>query len=82
MSITLEIDQLQQIISAAQRAFLETGNYTLTRREADRQFGRTTINMLITNKLLKDTRDKKIAKSKCRFLVSDIIMAIELFNKM
>ena len=82
MTLTLEISELQSIIAASQRAFLETGKYTLNRRQANEQFGSSMINTLINNKLIKDTRTKIIAKTKCRFLVTDIITAIEVFNKM
>ncbi len=82
MTVTVEIDKLQQIIAASQRAFIETGMYAITRRQANEQFGKSMIDTLITNRILKDTRKDKIAKSKCRFLVSDIITAIELFEKM
>ena len=82
MSITVEISELQNIIAASQRAFLETGKYTLTRRQANEQFGDSMIRTLLNQKLITDTREKKIDKSKCRFLLSEIITAVEIFNKM
>ena len=82
MTLTIEISELQNIIAASQRAFLETGKYTLTRRQANEQFGESMIRILLNHKLITDTRKEKIDKSKCRFLLSEIITGIEIFNKM
>ena len=81
MSILLEYKDIKDIIAASQEAFLTTGKYILTKRQAYEQFGKTKIQMLIDNKLLEDTRMKKIAKTKCRFLLSDIITGLKLWEK-
>lgn len=79
-TITISYEQLTSIIRASQIAFIDSGKYLLTKSEADDQFGGTLINTLISNKLLKDSRPLKRERLKCRFLLTDIITAIEAFN--
>lgn len=80
ITVTLTIDQIQAISLANQRAFIETGKYYLTKTESEEQFGRPLIELLLTNRLLKDSRPIKEKRHKCRFLLSDIITAIEIFK--
>jgi hypothetical protein len=81
-TITLTYDQLQNIVASSQKAFIETGKYYLTKREAYAQFGRPMIDILLTNKLLKDARPIKAEKLKCRFLLTDILTAVEIFKSL
>ena len=79
-SITLSHSELQNIVNIAVKSFIENNQYVLSKREAEVMFGRTTMNMLLTNKLLSDS--KKIGSTKCRYVMSDIISGIEVLKKM
>lgn len=77
-TITVTYEGLKNLINISVKSFIENNRYFLSKREAEVMFGRTTMNMLLTNKLLSDS--KKIGSTKCRYVVSDIITAIEILN--
>ena len=79
MNLVITPIDLQKITKATFKAFLESGKYAYSKTEAYRVFGKVQIDLLITNKLLSDTSD---LPCKCRFLLSDIITAFEIWNKM
>lgn len=74
-----ELSEVREIVSATFGAFLEQGAYALSYRQACRQFGKTQIDLLIANGLLKNTSDL-IGKKK--YLISDIITAEAAMAKM
>lgn len=72
------IQLIKDVNKATFEAFIQTGQYALSLRGAYKQFGKTTIEYLITNGYLK--KPKVIRGGKCRFLLSDIIVALQLKN--
>lgn len=79
MNLVITPFDLQKINKATFVAFLESGKYAYSKNEAYNVFGKVQIELLITNKLLEDTSD---LPGKCRFLLSDIIAAFHIWNKM
>ena len=79
MNLVITPNDLQEISKSTFHAFLENGKYAYSKNEAYNVFGKVQIELLITNKLLKDTSD---LPGKCRFLLSDIIAAFHVWNKM
>ena len=80
--ITLTYDELTNIVNSSLQAFINTGKYYLSMREAQAQFGNSLINQLVTNKLITDNRPIKAERVRCKFLLSDIITAIETYKKL
>jgi hypothetical protein len=78
-SLVITSNDLKEMNRATFDAFIQSGNYALSKTEAYRQFGKVHIEMLITNKLLKD---KSELPGKCKFLLSDIIAATKVWEKM
>lgn len=72
MTIQLTFRQLAELNKATFKAFIESGNYALTYTDACKQFGRTNIDLLLSNKLLHDTSELIGRK---RYLISDIASA-------
>ncbi|MFT3994384.1 MAG: hypothetical protein QM660_08755 [Dysgonomonas sp.] len=78
MNLVITPNDLQKINKATFDAFLESGKYAYSKAEAYKVFGKNQIELLITNKLLKNTSE---LPGKCRFLLSDIIVAFHIWNK-
>lgn len=79
MTIQLTFNELAELNKATFNAFIEAGEYALTYSRACEQFGRTSIDLLLSNKLLKDTSD---LIGKKRYLISDIVTAFSIFKSM
>lgn len=79
IDITADGKLLQQIVGNVFRTFIETGKYALSKREAYNMFGVPKIDLLIANKLLKDTSKSDY---KAQYLLSDIITGIEILESM
>lgn len=77
--IEFSIQDIQDVNKATFDAFIESGNYALSYRKACEQFGRDMINALTANKLL---IDRSATRGKRRFLISDIISAMAVWDKM
>ena len=77
MTIQLTFSQLAELNKATFNAFIESGSYAFTYTNACKQFGRVNIDLLISNKLLKDTSD---LLGKRRYLISDIIAGFQILN--
>jgi hypothetical protein len=80
MNAEINIELLKQVNRASFDAFIETGKYALSKRQAYEQFGKSTIELLITNRLLSDA--KMIEGTKCRFILSDVIAALTVFKNL
>lgn len=78
-SLVITSDDLKDMNKATFEAFIQSGNYALSKTEAYKQFGKILIDTLITNKLLKDTSE---LPGKCKFILSDIIAATKVWEKM
>ncbi len=68
MNLVITPEDLQKINKATFNAFIESGKYAYTKNDAYTVFGKSQIELLITNKLLKDTSD---LPGKCRYLLSE-----------
>lgn len=79
MNLVITTTDLQKINKATFDAFLESGKYAYSKTDACSVFGKAQIELLITNKLLEDTSE---LPGKRRFLLSDIIVAFHVWNKM
>ena len=79
MNLVITLEDLLKINKATFHAFIESGKYAYTLTDAYNVFGKVQIDLLITNKLLKDTSD---LPGKCRYLLSDIIAAFHIWNNM
>lgn len=79
ISLVMTSDDLKDMNKATFDAFIQSGNYALSKTEAYKQFGKVHIDTLITNKLLKDSSE---LPGKCKFLLSDIIAATKAWEKM
>lgn len=79
MNLVITTDDLKNLNKATFDAFIASGSYLLSKNQAYAQFGRGQIDALIANKLLKNTSE---FPSRCKFLISDIVSAIHIWNKM
>ena len=79
MTIQLTFNEIAELNKATLNAFLECGEYALTYTNACKQFGRTSIDLLLSNKLLHNTSD---LIGKKRYLISDIVTAFSIFKNM
>jgi len=75
----INIELMKAINRATFDAFIDSGRYALSKRQAYEQFGKTAIDLLISNKLLKE--GKILNGQKQRFLISDIISGIKIFQE-
>ena len=78
MNLVVTIEDLQDINKATFEAFLETGRYAFSKRGANEQFGRVLMDKIIEEKLL---TNKSRLPGKAKYLLSDIIAAINLLEK-
>ena len=78
MTIVMTEKDLQEMNKATFDAFIESGKYALSYTESCRQFGRATIDMIISQGLLENRAGKK---SKKKYYISEIITAITILNK-
>lgn len=79
MNLVITLDDIRKLNRATFDAFIESGNYALSKKQAYKQFGKAQIDLLITNKLLKDTSE---FPSRCKYLISDIISAFHIWESM
>jgi len=68
---------LQELNRATFDAFIESGSYALTRSEADKQFGATVIDTLLSMGILENSGN---AKGKKRYYISDIVSGITIIK--
>lgn len=78
-TIVMTDTDLKEMNKATFDAFIQSGKYAFTYTQACEQFGKAQIDILIANKLLKDTSE---LMGKKRYILSDIIAAQTAFKKL
>lgn len=78
-SLVITSDDLKDMNKATFDAFIQSGKYAVTLTEAYKQFGKAHIDILITNKLLKNSGE---LPGKHKYLISDIIAATKAWDAM
>lgn len=56
-TLVITTDDLRELNKAIFDAFIQSGQYALSKSQAYKQFGKVNIEILITNKLLRNTSD-------------------------
>ncbi|MBF0651690.1 hypothetical protein IR083_23000 [Dysgonomonas sp. GY75] len=77
INVTEVRDFLKNMNEATFMAYLRSHKVVYTKSKAYEEFGKVMIDTLITNKLLINS---SLFPGKCKFLLSDIIAAIEILN--
>lgn len=77
-TLVITTDDLREINKATFDAFIQSSQYALSKSQAYKQFGKVNIDILITNKLLKNTSE---LPGKNRYLLCDIITAFAIWKR-
>lgn len=78
-SLVITSEDLKNLNKATFDAFIQSGKYAVTLSEAYKQFGKAHIDLLITNKLLKNVGE---LPGKHKYLISDILAATKAWELM
>lgn len=77
MTIVMTEKDLQDLNGATFDAFIESGRYALSYTESCKQFGKATIDMLISHGLLENKSGKN---SKKKYYISEIVTGLTILK--